>query len=155
MFDCLRQFVVIVNPTKCELGVSELTFLGQCLNSQGIYPLQDKVKVIQEFPQPTTKHKLREFFGLINFLSSLHLTLCWNIATSSQFTYLCSQKLESSMDWTVITIFFKNQTTDYRCFTPHISGTVSTVMWFILCNPHMDANHQTSLAPCVVVMPNC
>ena len=67
VFDRLRQFGVIVNPTKCELGVSELSFLGHSLNSQGIYPLQDKVKVIQEFPQPTTKRKLREFLGLINF----------------------------------------------------------------------------------------
>ena len=67
VFDRLRQFGVIVNPTKCELGVSELSVLRHSLNSQGIYPLQDKVKVIQEFPQPTTKHKLREFLGLINF----------------------------------------------------------------------------------------
>ena len=67
VFDRLRQFGVIVNPTKCELGVSELSFLGHRLNYQGIYPLQDKVKVIQEFPQPPTKRKLREFLGLINF----------------------------------------------------------------------------------------
>ena len=67
VFDRLRQFGVIVNPTKCEPGVNELSFLGHHLNCQGIYPLQDKVKVIQEFPQPRTKCKLREFLGLINF----------------------------------------------------------------------------------------
>ena len=67
VFDRFRQFGVIVNPTKCELGVSELTFLGHYLNSQGVRPLQDKVKVIQDFPQPTTQRKLREFLGLVNF----------------------------------------------------------------------------------------
>ena len=67
VFDRFRQFGVIVNPTKCELGVSELTFLGHYLNSQGVHPLQDKVKVIQDFPQPTTQRKLREFLGLVNF----------------------------------------------------------------------------------------
>ena len=67
VFDCLRQFGVIINPTKCELGVSELTFLIHYLNSQGVHPLEDKVKAIQDFPQSTTQHKLREFLGLINF----------------------------------------------------------------------------------------
>ena len=67
VFDCFRQFGVIINPTKCELGVSELTFLGHYLNSQGVRPLEDKVKAIQDFPQPTTQRKLREFLGLINF----------------------------------------------------------------------------------------
>ena len=50
VFDRFKQFGVIVNPTKCQFGVNELTFLGHSLNSQGIRPLQDKVKVIQEFP---------------------------------------------------------------------------------------------------------
>ena len=58
---------MIINPTKCELGVSELTFLEDYLNNQGVRPLQDKVKAIQEFPQPTTQCKLCEFLGLVNF----------------------------------------------------------------------------------------
>ena len=45
VFDQFRQFGVIVNLTKCKLGVSELTFLGLYLNSQGVHPLQDKVKI--------------------------------------------------------------------------------------------------------------
>ena len=57
----------MINPTKCELGVTQLNFLGYCVNDKGIHPLPEKVKVIQEFPQPTTHRKLREFIGLINF----------------------------------------------------------------------------------------
>ena len=67
VFDRFRQFGVIINPTKCKLGVSELTFLGHYLNSQGVCPLEDKVKAIQDFLQPTTQCKLHEFLGLINF----------------------------------------------------------------------------------------
>ena len=67
VFDRFKQFGVIVNPTKCQFGVSELTFLGHSLNSHGIRQLQDKVKVIQEFPQPSTRRKLCEFLGLVNF----------------------------------------------------------------------------------------
>ena len=73
MFDRFKQFGVIINPAKCELGVSELTFLGHYLNTQGVRPLHDKVKVIQDFPQPTTQRKLREFLGLVNFTTVLFL----------------------------------------------------------------------------------
>ena len=74
VFDRFKQFGVIVNPTKCQFGVSELTFLGHSLNSQGIRPLQDKVKVIQEFPQPSTRRKLHEdlsIFTIVSFLTVL------------------------------------------------------------------------------------
>ena len=67
VFDHFRQFGVIINPTKCELGVSEFTFLGHYLNSQGMRQLEDKVKAIQDFPQTITQRKLREFLGLVNF----------------------------------------------------------------------------------------
>ena len=50
VFDCFKQFGVIVNPTKCQFGASELTFVGHSLNSQGIRPLQDKVKSFHNLP---------------------------------------------------------------------------------------------------------
>ena len=37
------------------------------VDSDGIRPLDDKVRTIQEFPLPETRKKLREFLGLINF----------------------------------------------------------------------------------------
>ena len=67
VFQRFKEYGVIINPSKCELGVTELTFLGHTLTSQGILPLQEKVIAIQDFPQPSTKRKLREFLGLVNF----------------------------------------------------------------------------------------
>ena len=63
----LKRYGVIVNPTKCELGVPSLHFLGHNVDSCGIRPLQEKVEVIQDFVQPTTQHGLREFLGLVTF----------------------------------------------------------------------------------------
>ena len=37
------------------------------LEQPGVRPLEDKIKAIQDFPQPTTQCKLHEFFGLINY----------------------------------------------------------------------------------------
>ena len=48
--DRFRQFGVIVNPTKCELRVSELTFLGHYLNSQ------DTARQSQSYSRFSTTH---------------------------------------------------------------------------------------------------
>ena len=44
-----------------------MTFLGHLIDGQGIRPLPDKVQALVDYPQPTTRHKLREFLGLVNF----------------------------------------------------------------------------------------
>ena len=40
---------------------------GHHVNNTGISPLQEKVTVIQDYPQPTSLNKLRGFLGLVNF----------------------------------------------------------------------------------------
>ena len=77
------------------------------MSSQGIRPLEEKVKAVREFPQPTSIWKLREFLGLVNFyhcfipnvaatlepLNKLLSTaedrarhLAWNTAATTAFT---------------------------------------------------------------------
>ena len=67
LFNRLAEYGVVVNPSKCQFGVSTLTFLGHGVDQYGIRPLADKVKSIQDFPVPESLLKLREFLGLINF----------------------------------------------------------------------------------------
>ena len=62
-----QEYGVIINPPKCQFGATQLDFLGHRVNSQGICPLPDKVQAIQDFPEPKTQRKLREFLGLVNF----------------------------------------------------------------------------------------
>ena len=52
VFKIFQEYGVIVNPSKCQLGVSQLSFLGHNVDSQGIHPLFEKVQVIQDFPLP-------------------------------------------------------------------------------------------------------
>ena len=59
----LSDHGMIVNPTKCVFGVSELDFLGHCVTADGIKPLNDKVN----FPQPSSLRGLCEFLGMVNF----------------------------------------------------------------------------------------
>ena len=52
VFDRFRQYGVIINLTKCELGVGELTFLGHYLNSQGYVLYKTKSKLYKIFHNP-------------------------------------------------------------------------------------------------------
>ena len=67
VFERLKEYGVIINSGKCQFGVNSLNFLGHHITAKGIQPLPDKVEAIQQYPQPTTQRKLREFLGMINF----------------------------------------------------------------------------------------
>ena len=67
VFQRLSEHGIIINPDKCEFGVPQLNFLGHKVTGQGIQPMEEKVSVIRDFPQPTSQRKLREFLGLVNF----------------------------------------------------------------------------------------
>ena len=67
VFERLQHYGIVINPSKCVLGVPQLQILGHQIDSKGIRPLSDKVEAVKEFPLPTTARKLREFLGLVNF----------------------------------------------------------------------------------------
>ena len=68
VFECLQDHRILMNLSKCKLGIPQLQFLGYQIGSQGIRPLPDKVLEVKESPQPTTTCKLREFLELVNFI---------------------------------------------------------------------------------------
>nr|VZI33377.1 unnamed protein product [Spirometra erinaceieuropaei] len=83
VFDRLQQFGVVLNPSKCVLGVPSLEVLGHLVDSQGIRPLPSKVAAIRDFALSTSKRQLQRLFGMVNcyrrFLAKcadniLHLT---------------------------------------------------------------------------------
>nr|VZI01334.1 unnamed protein product [Spirometra erinaceieuropaei] len=67
VFDRLQQFGIVLNPSKCVLGVPSLEFLGHLVDSHGIRPLPSKVAAIRVFPPPTSKRQLQRFLGMVNF----------------------------------------------------------------------------------------
>ena len=91
----LSEHGILINPSKCMLGVTQLEFLGHRVDACGIAPLEEKVRVIQEFPKPTTQRKLREFLGLINFY---HRFLPNCAATLDPLNQLLKTSSESKKD---------------------------------------------------------
>nr|VZI36242.1 unnamed protein product [Spirometra erinaceieuropaei] len=67
VFDRLDQFGVVINPSKCVLGVPSLDFLGHHVDAQALRPLSSKVEAIRDFPPPTSKRQLQRFLGMVNF----------------------------------------------------------------------------------------
>nr|VZH92711.1 unnamed protein product [Spirometra erinaceieuropaei] len=58
VFDRLDKFGVVINPSKCVLGVPSLEFLGHQVDSEGLRPLPSKVEAVRYFPPPTSKRPL-------------------------------------------------------------------------------------------------
>ncbi len=67
VFQQLDEHGLLSNVSKSQFGVSELDFLGHHIDATGVFPLEDKVQIIRDFPRPDTQRKLRIFLGLVNF----------------------------------------------------------------------------------------
>ncbi|CAH8632681.1 unnamed protein product, partial [Schistosoma mattheei] len=67
LFERFKSYGVVINPSKCIFGASSLEFLGHHIDSQGIKPLEEKVKAISSYPEPTSVKSLRRFLGTCNF----------------------------------------------------------------------------------------
>nr|VZI22704.1 unnamed protein product [Spirometra erinaceieuropaei] len=67
VFGRLDKFGVVINPSKCVLGVPSLEFLGHQVDSEGLRPLPSKVETVRNFPPPTSKRQLQRFLGMVNF----------------------------------------------------------------------------------------
>jgi hypothetical protein len=75
IFERLRQKRVKLHPDKCELGVTELEFVGHVINSEGLSMSQDKIRKVLDFELPATVKELRSFIGLCNYFSD-HIRNC-------------------------------------------------------------------------------
>ena len=63
----LRNFGLVLNMEKCELGQESIEFLGHRITAEGAAPIVKHVEAIQNFPQPQDRKQLQSFLGLVNF----------------------------------------------------------------------------------------
>lgn len=67
LFQKFKENGIVINTSKCQFGKQEVKFLGYLVTGQGVQPLPDKVKVIQELDKPQTAKALRRTLGMINY----------------------------------------------------------------------------------------
>ena len=56
-----------IQPSKCSLFRKETEYLGHIISNEGIRPIPDYVKVVAEWPEPTTFKALRGFLGKVAY----------------------------------------------------------------------------------------
>jgi hypothetical protein len=63
----LREVNLEFNPRKCEFAKSRLTILGHEVSRKGTQPYQRKIKVVTNFPIPTSTINVQAFLGLTRY----------------------------------------------------------------------------------------
>jgi transposase InsO family protein len=64
VLELLHKHFLYAKPSKCILCVQELDFCGHVVGHGKVRPMESKIKVIRDWPQPTNVHEVRSFLGL-------------------------------------------------------------------------------------------
>ena len=67
VMDRLKEVNLKLNPEKCKIMSSQVTFLGHVLTSDGLQTDPDKISAVKNFPTPKTVTDVRSFLGLAGF----------------------------------------------------------------------------------------
>ena len=67
VFKTLSANGMVVQRSKCVLGVPSLEFLGYQVNSTGIAPLPERVVAIRATTPPTSVKELQRFLGMVGY----------------------------------------------------------------------------------------
>ncbi|CAB4021418.1 Transposon Ty3-G Gag-Pol poly [Paramuricea clavata] len=65
----VKEVGLKLQKAKCEVGVQQLTYLGDTISAEGLKPDQRKVEAIQNMERPGNKTDLQRFLGMINYLA--------------------------------------------------------------------------------------
>ena len=67
VFKTLSANGLVIQRSKCVLGVPSLDFLGYKVDATGISPLPDRVEAIRSTTPPTTVKELQRFLGMLGY----------------------------------------------------------------------------------------
>ena len=67
VFKELQKHKLFVNSKKSEFFLKEICYLGHIISKDGIKMDPDKLKIIQDWPQPLNLHELRSFIGMCSY----------------------------------------------------------------------------------------
>ena len=58
-----------LQKSECTSMAPTVTYLGHCINYQGIHPVAEKVQAIQDAPEPCSKAGYKSYSGLLSYYS--------------------------------------------------------------------------------------
>ena len=67
LFKRLKAANLVARPTKCELGATQVDFLGHRFGRGTVGPQDCNVEKVKDALRPTTKKEIRSFLGLVGY----------------------------------------------------------------------------------------
>ena len=55
-------------PSKCEIGVKEITVLGHVVSAEGIRMSEERIAAVDAMPFPRSAKELRRYLGCVNYM---------------------------------------------------------------------------------------
>ena len=63
----LQRNDLTCNPTKCELGIANLEFLGFQIGADGVKISRKKLAILEKLPAPKNRKGLQRILGMFNY----------------------------------------------------------------------------------------
>ena len=89
---CLQLHGLYAQANKCEFNTNSVEYLGYVLSPTGLSMAQDKVKTIQDWPEPRKVKDIQSFFEFANFYHHV----IWNY---SEITVLVTCLTRKNIPW--------------------------------------------------------
>lgn len=86
---------VTLKESKCIFAAPSVEYLGYVIDKDGLHPSQEKLRAIQEAPEPRNVTELKSFLGLLNYYSKFMPNL--SVVLSSLYRLL---KKDVKWSWT-------------------------------------------------------
>ena len=86
VLEAARKLNLKFNREKCQLGVTEMKFVGGILSSEGIRPDPRMVSAIENMPRPQCKKDIQRFNGMKNYMGKFIPNLSERMAPLRQLT---------------------------------------------------------------------
>ena len=80
------------NTEKCQIGLTEVKYIGHVISSRGLLPDPEKVSAILNMPNPTNRSELETLLGMITYLTKFNKNL-------SDITSPMRELLRNDTDW--------------------------------------------------------
>ena len=69
VLDRIQDAGLKLKPANCKLFCEQVLYLGHVISAAGVSPDLAKLRVLAEWPLPTTVRELQSFLGFVNFYS--------------------------------------------------------------------------------------
>ena len=104
----LQEAGLRLNRRKCQFLVPSVTYLGYKIDSEGLHPTDEKLKAVQQAPEPSSVTELKAYLGLLTYYGRflphlpsvlsplytlLHKDTPWRWTTTEQESFKQSKEL--------------------------------------------------------------